>query len=361
MSYPLIILGAGASMDYLRIDDHIERRNNNYSQYRSPLMNQLFDDSRFYEVLSRYPRMNSFASDAMSAMSKQDANFEDYLTNARDNLAENNPEIYSQLVSLIFYLAHLFTVISEKFYYERNHYKNLLQKIDSYCNGQACFVNFNYDLLLERSLNEHSDGKFNYSNLDSYISSNIKIIKIHGASNWRYSPQETHSKQTAAVDFFTPFAKDLILNPQKNQIYPIAESIIGVNFNAEYNKGLDNWVVKLPALALPLKNKPVNYVCDDSHIDKLKECIKTIDRILIIGWRGEDQFLLSTLKDELKDKSLRTKIVTSKTAPEEIIKKYQDSVPQLKIDPQDIYQDGFSEFMKTDNLENFLATDSDSK
>lgn len=65
MAYPLIILGAGASMDYLRADDHIERRNHNYSTYKAPLMNQLFDDSRFHEILARHSRIDSLASDVM--------------------------------------------------------------------------------------------------------------------------------------------------------------------------------------------------------------------------------------------------------------------------------------------------------
>src|SRR3989344_7958071 len=84
--YPLIILGAGASIDYLRADDHIEDRDRNYLRYKAPLMYQLFDDRRFFEIINRYPRMKSFATDVMNAMSRSNPNFEDYLTNARDNL-----------------------------------------------------------------------------------------------------------------------------------------------------------------------------------------------------------------------------------------------------------------------------------
>lgn len=355
MAYPLIILGAGASMDYLRADDHIEHRNNDYSKYRAPLMNQLFDDTRFHEVLSRHPEINSLASDVMNAMSRSDANFEDYLTIARDNLANNNPAIYSQLLSLIFYLADLFSVISEKFYYQRNHYKDLLHKIDNYCDGQACFVNFNYDLLLERSLNEHSAGKFNYSNLDSYINSNIKIIKIHGACNWRYSPQTVQSKKTSAVKFFSNFSKDLILVSNKDQIFPIADDITNVNFNAQYNEKLNSWIVKLPALALPLKNKPSNYVCNESHVKTLKESIKKADRIIVIGWRGVDQYLLKLLKDELGDQRIPVAIITKDTTPDTIIDYYVKTVPQFNIQPKDVYPIGFSEFMKTENYEKFFT------
>lgn len=354
MSYPLIILGAGASMDYLRADDHIEIRDNNYSIYKSPLMNQLFDDSRFYGILARHPKIGSFASDVMNAMSRQNPNFEDYLTNARDNLANNNPALYSQLVSLIFYLSDLFSVISEKFYYPRNHYKDLLHKIDNYCGGQACFVNFNYDLLLERSLREHSEEKFNFASIESYISTDIKIIKIHGACNWRYNPQTVQSKETSGEEFFTQFSKDIILKTTKDQIYPTATDITSVNFNPKHSEGLGAWTVQLPAIALPLKNKPTNYVCDESHIETLKECIKKADRVLIIGWRGTDKYLLSLLTSELKNRKIDAKVVTKYSKPEEIIKYYSDNVPQLSINAKSVYQIGFSDFMKNDDYESFF-------
>lgn len=354
MAYPLIILGAGASMDYLRADDHIERRIASYSKYRAPLMNQLFDDSRFHDILARHPKIDSFATDVMNAMSRPIPSFEDYLTNARDNLAKGNPAIYSQLISLTFYLSDLFCVISDKFYYQRNHYKDILHKIDNYFSGQACFVNFNYDLLLERSLNEHSGGKYNYSNISSYVSTGVKIIKIHGACNWRYNPQTVQSKETTAVDFFTQFSEKLLMNTHKNKIYPSAVDIANVNFNPEYSESLKSWTVKLPALALPLKDKPSNYVCDEAHINTLKECIKKVDRMLIIGWGGADQFLLSLLKGEIGDRRVDVVVVTKNTTPDSVIKYYGDNVPQLKIDPKNVYQGGFSEFMKTEGYENFF-------
>lgn len=356
MSYPLIILGAGASMDYLRADDHIERRDNNYARYKSPLMNQLFDDTRFYEILNRHHKMGSFVTDVMNAMSRPNSNFEDYLTNARDNVAKTNPKIYTQLVSLIFYLADLFSEVSLKYYYPRNHYKDLFQKISNYCAGQACFVNFNYDLLLERSFNEHSEGEFNYANVGDYIKTGVKIIKIHGACNWRRNPQTVQTKNTTAVDFFSTFAERLIVNGSTDQIYPSAVGIENVSFNPEHSEGLGSWTVKLPALALPLKNKPSNYVCDESHIEKLKECIQKSDKVLIIGWGGADSFLLKLLNSELKDKKIHTKVVVKNSDVNSIISYYGSNVPQLIIKSDDVYQTGFSEFMKLPDCEQFFSS-----
>lgn len=355
MAYPLIILGAGASMDYLRADDHVEHRNNDYSKYRAPLMNQLFDDTRFHTELSRHPEIDSLTSDAMNAMSRPNPNFEDYLTNARDTLSKNNPDIFSQLVALIFYLADLFSVISEKFYYPRNHYKDILHKIDNYCEGQACFVNLNYDLLLERSLNDHSKGKFDYLKIDNFVSSNIKIIKIHGACNWRYQPQTVQTKETTAVKFFSTFSKELILGIKKDQICRKADDITNIGFKPEYSQEENYWTVKLPAIALPLKNKPDNYVCDDHHINILKENLKKTDRVLIIGWRGVDQYLLKLLKDELGDRKIPVAVVTKDTTPDTVIDYYVDNVPQLNIHPKDVYPIGFSEFMKTEDYEKFFT------
>ncbi|HCE31101.1 MAG: hypothetical protein UT54_C0061G0003 [Candidatus Daviesbacteria bacterium GW2011_GWB1_39_5] len=354
MAYPLIILGAGASMDYLRADDHIEHRNNNFSRYRSPLMNQLFDDTRFYEILDRHPMMGSFATDVMNAMGRSNPNFEAYLTDARDNLAKTNPAIYSQLVSLIFYLADLFSEISVKYYYPRNHYIDLFQKIDNYCGSQSCIVNFNYDLLLERSLCAHLNGGFDILKVDDYINKNVKVIKIHGACNWRYNPQTVHTKQTTAFDFFSNFSKELITNGTKDQIYPLASDINNVNFNPEYVEGLQSWTVKLPAISLPLKDKTSNYVCNESHINILKESIKKADRVLIIGWRGADQYLFTLLKNELGDKKINVTVVAKNSTAESVIQHFASNVPQFRINPKNVHQTGFSDFMKTEDYENFF-------
>lgn len=354
MAYPLIILGAGASMDYLRADDYLERRNSNFSKYKSPLMNQLFDDFRFNEILNKYPKISSFATNVMNAMSKPNANFEDYLTNSRDNLALNNPAVYSQLVSLIFYLADLFSVISIKYYYTINHYKDLFQNIDNFCAGQACIVNFNYDLLLEKSLSEHLSEGFDISKLSSYIGTNIKIIKIHGACNWRYNPQLVQTKQINAIDFFTQSGKELIENPPKNQIYPQAVDIHNINFDSEYSEGLKSWTVRLPALALPLKNKTSSYVCEESHITVLNDCIEKADRVLIIGWRGTDEFLPTVIKNKLINRGIPTLVVTKNSPPESVIEYYRNKIPNLQIKRDNVYQSGFSEFMKMDDCEQFF-------
>lgn len=354
MAYPLIILGAGASMDYLRADDELWRRDNNFSRYKSPLMNQLFDD-RFYEILNRHPRMGSFATDVMNAMSRSNPNFEEYLTNARDNLAKTNSSIYSQLVSLIFYLADLFSEVSLKYYYPRNHFVDLFQKIDNYCSGQACIVNFNYDLLLERSYCEHLNGGFDILKVDDYINKSVKVIKIHGACNWRYNPQTVHAKQTTAFDFFSQFSEKIISNGSRSdQIYPIASDINNVNFNPEYVEGLQSWTVKLPAIALPLKDKTSSYVYNESHINILKESLKKTDRVLIIGWRGADQYLFTLLKNELGDRKINVTVVTKNSAPESIIQHFVDNVPQFRIHPKDVHQTGFSGFMKIEDYENFF-------
>ena len=56
----------------------------------------------------------------------------------------------------------------------------LISEIKRHANSQACFVNFNYDLLLEKNI-------FNIEkmdDIDDYINGRMKVIKIHGASNW---------------------------------------------------------------------------------------------------------------------------------------------------------------------------------
>ncbi len=53
-----------------------------------------------------------------------------------------------------------------------------------------------------------------------------------------------------------------------------------------------------PALALPVVSKS-EFVCPQPHLERLKQMIPNVERILVIGWRGAEKHFLSLLKDGL--------------------------------------------------------------
>jgi len=54
-----------------------------------------------------------------------------------------------------------------------------------------------------------------------------------------------------------------------------------------------------PALAIPIQTKH-GYVCPESHIDELKETLRSVEKILIIGWKAADENLLEIFEEVIK-------------------------------------------------------------
>lgn len=312
MSYPLIIVGAGASHDYLNQNNlPASFKDNNQAKWRSPLMNSLFDNTRFDDVISRHGSIGSLVSEISGKLSYNLANedkkehkhnFETILTDLKNNKANKNASIRSQLVSLVYYLADLFHEISNSYYHRINNYKLILQQIDHDFQGKACFVSFNYDLILERSIEEHY--RISFGKLNDYISntSNVKVIKLHGSCNWRYNPIIVKGSK----EEFPTSESYLINHPEiafdenvLGDIYPTFSTAEEAHvFNVSFNENLHGFTAWLPALALPLQDKN-NFVCPKSHIDILESCLKEISKVLIIGWGAADPFLLEELNKHI--------------------------------------------------------------
>jgi len=361
MSYPLIIVGAGASKGYL-IQENLPFKfvSEDQAKWKSPLMNELFDNKRFDDVIGRHLNVRSIASEIAGKLLKkvdnqdqkniEQENFESILTDLKNNKAKNNQKIYGQLIALIYYLADLFQQVSLKYYHPINNYKYLLQQIDHFFKGKACFVSFNYDLLLERSIEEQTGSSF--ITLDNFITGNIKVIKLHGSCNWVHNPvdiEETKEKYPTSESFFAAKAESIINNNERLEIYPTVKDISkSQSYNIELNSKLQAWVATLPALALPL-NDEKNYVCPDNHISTLKQCIKEANKVLIIGWRAMDPFLIDNLEQYLPG-NVPVAIVSGSKSKQEVM----PNLGKIKNKVTTI-GDKFTKFITTGILDRFLT------
>ena len=337
--YPIIILGAGASYDCIDREKHLQGpyRDDNLNVYRPPLLNQLFDPNRFHSFIKDYPEVGSLASDAIGV-----ADFEKYLTDIEEVKALKNRERYGQLIALRFYLRKLFTSISDNYYRPVNYYRKLLNIIDD-AGEVSCFVNFNYDLLLEKNINKIITSL----DIDDYIAGNKKVIKIHGACNWFYQMEDDFSLKTA-YKHFSFFAENFVKfireeRPDK-KISIINEDI---SWNGTIVKG-DRRSHYLPALAVPATTK-ANYVCPDSHIDELKRILVATDRILIIGWQANDSYLVSLIT-KIIEKPVKVTIVT-RTSSQRIQDKLSGN-SNLSFKPLGM---DFSTFMRSEELMIFFS------
>lgn len=214
MAYPLIIIGAGASFDFLRIGRHESGDQHKLRAWKSPLTNNVFDVSRFSEIIGKYDDVKPLASTIINIVDNEDPfDFEAYLSEQETLFPEKS---YPQIIALRFYLAELFSRVSANFYRHTNNHSHLLDQIDKRI-GKAVFVNFNYDTLLEKNIKHINKSK----KIESYVSGEMKVIKIHGAHNWRYNPKITTDNRAGVYDFFVSGGKELHEEYKSAEVSPI--------------------------------------------------------------------------------------------------------------------------------------------
>lgn len=356
MKNPLIIIGAGASYDFLKIARHESGDQYRLNTWRPPLTNNVFDVSRFSEIIGKYENVKPLASTIINIVDgKNPFDFEKYLSNQEVQFPEKS---YPQIIALRFYLAELFSKVSYHFYRHTNNHTHLIDQIDKKV-GKAVVVNFNYDTLFEKNIPLIN----NSDKIDSYIDGTIKVIKIHGAHNWRYTPKITLDK-TGVYEFFISGGRSLHEEYKDHEVDPTTTKSFDYskeNFDLnEYRKNIEDktlsitsWLYYLPAIAIPIATK-ASSVCPPSHIKVLTDELASVDGILVVGWRAQDEYVLKLLKDNLPDKVKLTIVSSSEAHAQEIALKFKE-IQQIKIDDITVSKsEGYTNFMINGECEQFF-------
>lgn len=346
MAYPLIILGAGASNDFLD-RNHFPDFEPDLDTWKPPTTVNLLNGAYFYSLISKFPEMDEIVSYIRGKMTDKNKTFESILTTLYHQHVKQNPQLYKSFMGLLFYLSELFRNVSNKYYRPTNNYKTL-KHILAQAGNRAIFVNFNYDLLLESTfINEK------YTEVNQYLNENFPIIKIHGACNWFW---------VRHINYFADF-------DESKSNYEIALNIAESLFKP--SNGKENWKLVIkdnpphspqgangisafsyhPALALPIIEKN-DFVCPLEHIDFLKNELNSIDRVIIIGWRMTDPLLMDLLNNELKKREIPIAYVGKRHADNYIESQGDHIKKNLRI----IEREGFTHFINSDDGEKFITS-----
>lgn len=336
MLYPLIIFGAGASHDYINPEQRVEK----LEKYKPPLVNGLFN-KEFRETMKLFEEMGDLPATVVGVVTSK-GSLEKWLS---DLVASQKHDWRKELISFRFYLQDLFQTISHGYgYRQTNNYRSLMGQIRHYF-GEACVVNFNYDLLLEQGL------KIGES-IESYINGPIQVIKVHGSCDWVYKYEPPYKKDdkdiTKSYQFLikNPDFFDGLITESDKGIYVMQSCII-----EEYQK-IDNSKLAYyyPAVALPLSNKD-KFLCPSSHIIELEKAMKRADGVVIIGWNADDSKLIEMMR----------KYITKET-PAVVVaghKKDYDSVKNKLADLPLVFEIrsvGFSNFVGSPDNNKFFST-----
>ena len=353
MPYPLIIYGAGASYGYLDIKKFSGSDQIGLSQWKAPLINNIFDASRFGQIIGKYDDIKPLASAVINITSGETPfDFEQYLTDLEEKYPENS---YAKIMALRFYLAELFGKVSHHYFRHTNNHNHLIDEIRNRA-GKACIVNFNYDTLFEKNIKDIGSS----NNLESYVQGDIKVIKVHGAHNWGFNPIYLPGKQDV-YDYFISKARELNEQYNGREIYPTTVGNFDyqeVDFNIQdfqkYNEEEGQWMYFLPAVAIPIGTKAA-HVCPKNHITVLEKELTLVDRILLIGWRAQDEFLIELLKKHLQPNINLTIVSSNEAKAREVALKFKDITQINYQNIQISKREGYTAFLANREYETFFS------
>jgi SIR2-like domain len=333
----LIVFGAGASYDSvpsLPPREHL-------SQDRPPLADELFATRpEFKRMMARFPRIQPIIPYLQASGSSVERELERLQTEA-----EGYPEGGSQLAAVRYYLHYMLWELEARWSNVAQgvtNYKTLLDQIQRWQHPKkVCLATFNYDRMLEDAL--PSVG-IKIQNLTDYIGSeHFKLIKLHGSVNWTREIYNiplvlTQDPLMAANQVIELAPKLPISTDYRIVTLPLQTKLGGALF---------------PALAIPVEKKS-SFECPEQHLDALRQYVKQVSKLLIIGWRGMEEHFLNLLRENLSG-SISVMLVNGKADDaKHTLARLQKAEIELDPVPADPLKVGFSDFIVQRIGESFL-------
>jgi len=255
---PLVIFGAGASYDLIDDKDFIN------SEHRPPLADEIFKNNKFFkEIQLKYPRINGLiglARNKMKDKGLETKSLEEVLDEIQND-KRDKVVFEEEIMVLKRYLTKLFLEISNTNNFPGDNYDTFFRLMNQVCDNYYV-VNFNYDTLAQKAI-ENNLGK-RFENIDSYIENKIKLIHVHGSVIW-------NRNINGSIELYGT----------RNQGAEIIIPTIGGK----------------------------KFMCPDNHIKALRQCLKEVNAIIIIGWKGTEDHFKKLLEENISDTSKRVILV----------------------------------------------------
>jgi len=289
----MVVFGAGASYDSVPSRPP-GMSNAELKAYRLPLANQLFDDRElFTDAMRKFPACQPIVP--YLQIREDGVSVEGRLEGLQAE-ADQYPERNRQLAAIRYYLHFTIWECQDRWTEkvirplgDVTNYKTFLDQLRHHRKpGEGtCLVTFNYDTLLERTLESFG---VQIRDIRDYITDETyKIIKVHGSQNWA---RIVAASIELAGRSPWEIASELINRAAEIKISPVYRIIDQRPINQSDGQAV------FPALAIPLERKQ-DFECPAEHIDTLRQCIASTTKLVIIGWRATDQPFLQLLEEGL--------------------------------------------------------------
>ena len=211
-----------------------------------------------------------------------------------------------QLAALRFYLQEVLWQASDNWAaaaFGLTNYEQLVDDIErwrSVTDERVVYVTFNYDLLLERALRRVVDT----TTFAGYVSGKTWLLKAHGSVNWGRSFAQPSNTQNGD--------HRIRLIDRAPEHVPTASGwgfFRGFDLSQPGDRASISATWMYPALAMPTRTKG-GFVMPPEHEGFIARAVQDMDRLMVIGWRGQEQHFLDLLK--ASPRPVQGVVVTSK-------------------------------------------------
>ena len=327
----MVVFGAGASYDSVPEANWNSAMHSNAANLRPPVASSLFDLGR--EPFLTASKLFDVAGAGALIMELQavtqggSVSVEEYLQDQALRAEGGDADVQCQLLAVRYYLKEVVagsTTPWEELAGGHTNYRALLNKIDRHrreTKEPVLVVSFNYDLLFEHAL--HAQLDIEKPHLASYPVGPYHLIKPHGSTNW--------SRINVSVEDLPP---ELVIKAGG-----VVDQGMPVTMSEPAKTG---W---LPALAVPTVSKS-SFECPPGHVQALASLLPEVDRLLAVGWRGQEQTFLDMCADHIPQGLAGLVISHEIGSATKIAEHLAESIPGSRILPSS--STGFSHALRWD-------------
>ncbi len=199
-----------------------------------------------------------------------------------------------QMMSVRFYLQRIIWQSTAEWVQESGgatSYATLVDLIRQYQpqNAKVAFITVNYDMMLEQVLTTLMDWEFR-SVADYVHEDGWSLFKLHGSVNWGRVVTGVSQPVSSYAD---PELVNLLIRgasaDQLTDSFYVVPQLPGVRKDT---------LALAPAVAIPVEAKS-SFECPSAHITALAQLLPSVSRLMVIGWRAQDQEVLDLLRKEI--------------------------------------------------------------
>jgi hypothetical protein len=281
----LVILGAGASYDSVA---ELPPGSSGPLTERPPLADELFGTRTvFREAVRRFPSCHEIVPLLRDRGGKS---LEEVLAELALE-ATVYPKRHQQLMAVRYYIQFVLRQVEEPWLWERatnvTNHKLLYDQIRRWVGPglPIATVTFNYDTLVEHALAANGCA---LQSMDQYVADDrYTLFKLHGSANWfrkvahRVSGAPDTDHQWQWAEFNMRHAEEI-------------ELLDEYGLSPTYPSGFEADGPVVPAIAIPVASKAA-FECPSQHVEKLRELLPQVSRVVIVGWKAGERHLLDLM------------------------------------------------------------------